>query len=147
MSNVLFDTFKTDAEMETTGKWVYPAGEPTESNPNPPAFKIARAGGANKKYGKVQAALMKPHRALFRSSEISPEKLDTINEIAKKCFLEAVLIDWKDVPNSKGEIIPFSRANAEDMMKQLPALYDFLMGEAQNLSTFNPGSTEDDAGN
>lgn len=148
MSNVLFDTFKTDQNMEVSGKWIYPAGEPTESNPNPPAFRIARAGGANKRYTKTQAALMKPHLALFRSTkDITPERMDIINDIARKCFFEAILLDWKDVQNEKGETIPFSREAAESLMKQLPALYDFLMGESQSLSTFNPATVEDEAGN
>lgn len=147
MTNPLFSAFKTDTDMETSGKWVYPTGEPTESNPNPPAFKIARAGGANKRFTKTQAALMKPHRILFRNSEITPEKLEIINDIAKKCFLETVLLDWKDVMDASGKPVDYSRAAAEDLMKQLPALYDHLMGEAQSLSTFNPASVEDDAGN
>lgn len=147
MTNALFSLFKTDADIEVSGKWVYPAGEPTEDNPNPPAFKIARAGGANKKYMNAQAALLKPHRALLRTNDISPEKLAVMDSVAKKCFFETILLDWKDVPNSKGEIIPFSRANAEDMMKQLPALYEFLMGEAQSIGTFSGADTEEDAGN
>lgn len=148
MSNVLFDTFQTDQNMEVSGKWIYPAGEPTESNPTPPAFKLARAGGANKRYTKVQAALMKPHLALFRNSkDITPERMDLINDIARKCFFDTLLLDWKNVQSKSGEVIPFSREAAEDLMKQLPALYDFLMGESQALSTFNPTTVEDEAGN
>lgn len=148
MTNLLFETFETDTNMESTGKWVYPAGEPTESNPNPPAFKIARAGGANKRYSKAQATYMKPHLALFRNSkDITPERMDLINDIAKKCFFDTLLLDWKDVQNKKGETVTFSRENAEALMKQLPNLYDFLMGESQALSTFNAGSVEDEAGN
>lgn len=148
MTNPLFAAFQTDQNMEVSGKWVYPAGEPTESNPNPPAFKLARAGGANKKYNKVQAALMKPHLALFRNSkDITPERMDLINDIAKKCFFETLLVDWKDVQNKDGVTVAFSREAAEDLMKQLPALYDFLMGESQALSTFNPTTVEDEAGN
>jgi hypothetical protein len=148
MSNVLFDTFETDTNVEVTGKWVYPAGEPTEANPNPPAFKIARAGGANKRYTKVQTMLMKPNMALFRNSkDITPERMDLINEIAKKCFFETLLLDWRDVKNKQGEVVPFNRENAESLMKQLPNLYDFLMGESQALSTFNSATVEDEAGN
>lgn len=148
MTNLLFDTFMTDQNLESAGKWVYPAGEPTESNPNPPAFKLARAGGANKRYAKAQAAYMKPHLALFRNSkDITPERMEIVNDIAKKCFFETLLLDWKDVQNQKGETVPFSRENAELLMKQLPNLYDFLMGESQALSTFNSATVEDEAGN
>lgn len=148
MSNALFDTYATDSDMEVSGKWVYPTGEPTDDNPRPPAFKIARAGGANKKYVRAQAVHMKPYTAIFRGTNaMTPEKLDIVNDVAKKCFFDAILIDWKNVQNKEGEFVPFNRENAEDLMKQLPALFEFLLGEAQAIGTFNPASVEDEAGN
>jgi hypothetical protein len=148
MTNILFDAFKTDSDKEVTGVWVYPAGEPTESNKTPPAFKIARAGGANKKFNKVQAALMKPNMALFRNSkDITPERMEIIKDVAKKCFFEAVLLDWRNVFDSNNLSFPFNRENAETLMSQLPDLYEYLMGEAQAMSSFNPTSVSDEAGN
>lgn len=148
MTNALFSTFKTDTDVEVTGKWVYPVGDPTDDNPNQPGFKIARAGGANKKYTRVQQNYMKPHQAILRNlKDLTPERLDLLSDITKKCFFDAVLLDWKNVFNEKGEAIPFTRANAEDLMKQLPALYEQLNSDAASLSTFNISTPDEDAGN
>lgn len=148
MNNALFSTFKTDTDIEVSGKWVYPVGEPTDSNPKPPAFKIARAGGANKKYTNKQTQYLKPHQALLRNvKDMTPERMDLLADIAKKCFFDAVLLDWENVFNEQGEPVPFNRANAEDLMKQLPALYEQLNSDALSLSTFNISTPEDEAGN
>lgn len=145
MTDILYSLFQTDEDAETSGKWVFPAGEGDDK----PAFKIARAGGANKKFNKLQTSLLKPHAALFRNSGrgLSNEAIEIAAAVAKQCFMETVLLDWKNVKDTSGTVLPFSKENAEMLMKKLPALYDFLMSEAQAIQTFNSASLEDESGN
>lgn len=144
MANI-FDLFASNTDREVTGTWVYPAGEYEDA----PAFKIARAGGANKKFDNLQRAGMKPFQRLIQAQarNITPEVVEKINEVNKKAFIGACLLDWKNVFDKDGSQVPFSLEAAERFMNQLPALYDELFGYANSIATFQDADIETDSGN
>lgn len=145
MTANIFDLFSSNAEREVSGTWVYPAGEYDEA----PAFKIARAGGANKKYDNLQRAGLKPFQRLItaQSKSISPELMEKIGEVNKSAFIGACLLDWKNVFDKNGNQVPFSKEAATNFMNQLPALYEELFGYATSIATFQDGDVETDTGN
>jgi hypothetical protein len=143
----LLAVFGSDENLESEGTWVFPMGEAEGM----PAFKIARAGGANKKYLKLQRGLMKPYSALFRKAAngMTQEVIDITMKITRQCFLETCLLDWKNVSIEKGKLLEFNAANADLLMSKAPALYDELLGQAQVAQTFNTAMSaiEDEEGN
>jgi hypothetical protein len=124
---------------------MYPAGEYDEA----PAFKIARAGGANKKYDALQRAGLKPFQRLIQaqSKNLSAELMETIGKVNKSAFIGACLLDWKNVFDKNGNQVPFSKEAAATFMDQLPALYEDLFGYATSIATFQDEEIEADSGN
>ncbi len=137
--------YSSNSEKETAGVWVFPAGEGDGS----PAFKIARAGGANKAFEVEQMKALRPYQKLIQANSKKPsaEVMDLIKKTTKDTFIKTCLLDWRNVKNSKGETVPFSKEKAKAMLEQLPELYEELLGQSQALATFQDDEIEADAGN
>ncbi len=144
MANV-FSYYKTNANKETEGKWVAPIGEYEGA----PEFKIARAGGANKKFDNLQAALLKPYQRQIQANinNLPDEIKKLISEKNKEAFIATCLLDWKNIENVDGKVIPFSKENAKDLFNQLPDLYNELFGYAMQIATFQDEEIEAEVGN
>ena len=145
MTTNIFDLYASNADKETAGTWVYPAGEYAEA----PAFKIARAGGANKKFDTIQRAGLKPFQRLIQaqSKNLSQELMEKIQEVNKHAFVGACMLDWKNVFDKEGNQVAFSKEAAAKFMDQLPALYEDLFGYANSIATFQDEEIEADSGN
>ena len=141
----LTSLYSSNAQKETEGVWVYPAGE----GENAPAFKIARAGGANKAFEMEQMKALRPYQKLIQanSKKPSPEVMELIKRTTKEMFLKTCMLDWRNVRNSKKEIVPFSKEQAAAMFEQLPDLYDELLAQSQAITTFQDEEIEADSGN
>lgn len=143
--NPLFASFDSDTNLEVNGAWLYPVGEFDGA----PAFKVARAGGANKAFEKAQMSGMKPHRQLIQASakNPTPEALTVIKDVTMRSFIDHCMKGWKNVKNKEEVEVPFSKEAAADFFKQLPDLYESLIGDAQNLLTYQTDDVEQDSGN
>lgn len=141
----LSELYSSDQNKETTGVWVYPAGEGDDK----PAFKIARAGGANKAFEVEQMKALRPYQKLIQANSKKPtaEVMDLIKKTTKDTFIKTCMLDWKNIKNSKGATVAFSKDTAKAMLEQLPELYEELLGQSQALSTFQEEEIEADAGN
>jgi hypothetical protein len=144
MANV-FSFYKTNTARETEGVWVKPMGEYEGA----PEFKIARAGGANKKFDNLQANLLKPYQRQIQANINSmPEELKKIiQDKNKEAFIATCLLDWRNIENTDAKIIPFSKEQARDLFNQLPDLYTDLFGYAMQIATFQDTEIEAEAGN
>lgn len=145
----LHQMFKTDPALERDGIIVdygpneqLPTGEDGES----PSikFRIARAGGNNLAYAKALERLTKPHRRLIQSGQLSNDLAKTISRAA---FLDTCLLGWENVTDEAGNVLPFSRENAERLFNELPDLYTDLSEQAANASLFREELREADLGN
>lgn len=144
MANV-FSFYKTNANKELDGKWVSPIGEYEGA----PEFKIARAGGANKKFDNLQANLLKPYQRQIQANinNLPDELKKLINEKNKEAFIATCLLDWKNIENAEGKVIPFSKEAAKDLFSQLPDLYTDLFGYAMQIATFQDEEVAAEVGN
>lgn len=144
-NNPLKNMFGSDKNIEVTGKWIYPVGEFEGA----PAFLVARAGGANKAFEKVQMTGLKPYRQIIQASSKNPsvEALAIIREVTIKSFIEACLKGWKNVMNAEDKEVSFSKDEAIALFKQMPDLFDTLLGEAQSLNTYQSDDKDADSGN
>jgi len=141
----LYGMFETNPDKEKGGVWVYPVGEGADA----PAFKVARAGGANRKFMDIQTAKLRPYQRLItaQSKSMSPELQETVMKAVREAFAKTCMVDWKNVTDKKGVAIPFNEENAEKLLTELPALYEELLSAAQNLSSYQDEQIEEEAGN
>ena len=134
--------YQTDLDLETDGIEY----EPVEGV----IIKIARAGGANKKYERVMESLTQPHRRKIQRDDLDPE---VAMSIAQKAFARAVVLDWSgvtydDLGDDRGEVTaPYSPTNCELLFKQLPDIFTEIREIANNAVMFRRKELEEDAGN
>ena len=137
----LFKQFETNKTAEQDGIWV-------EYGPNEdgtvPGFKIARAGKSNKKWAKAIERATKPHRRLMELGTLD-------NAVAEKLmrgvFVEAILIDWRNVRDKDGKELQLNKVNAENLFEALPELYDDLNDKANKAAMFRDEALETEAKN
>lgn len=133
--NSPYAVFETDTDLETKGRWIDygAAGE----------YLIARAGGANKKYSKLLTARMKPYRRQVEQGTMDNEKA---KQILIETFVDAVLLDWKNVNGRDGQPLEHTRENAITLFKDLPALLADLQNQAMSFAVFRRHEVEQDLG-
>jgi hypothetical protein len=124
---------------------VYPSGQFEGA----PAFKLARAGGANKKFTELQMAELRPYQRAIQgqAKNLSPEVQDVIMKAVRKSFVRTCVLEWKNINDKNDQPVPFSHEAAEKLFTQLPELYNELLSAAQSLATYQDEVIEADAGN
>lgn len=144
--------FKTEQKVEQDGFWFEAAIN--EANGKPIRFKIARAGGGNKAFTKAFEVASKPYRAILNMKGDSPAKNEAAEKVMLETFVNAVLVDWDNVPKAdvtgkasdKG-VAEYSAENAKALMKELPDLHRLLNSEAENADNYREAQVEANAGN
>jgi len=120
-----FDRYATSSELETLG---------TDLDLGSVGiFKIARAGGANRKYEDLVRDLTRPHQSAIQSGNMEPSVAD---RILVEAFSKTVVLGWYkkgdttrlgyeceyDVTGPDGEPLPYSIQNAKMLLEKLPDL-------------------------
>ncbi|MGQ0664604.1 MAG: hypothetical protein ACT4P2_13710 [Pseudomonadota bacterium] len=126
-----YQQFTTDPVLETEGI-VLDYGD----------FKItiARAGGANRKFGKALDAKLKPHRRQIELGTLD-DKLAT--RLMAEAYAEAVVRGWSGMTDADGHPLPFSRENAVQLLSDLPDLFRDVQEQASRIALFRRQSLED----
>ena len=137
----LFKQFKTDENLEISG---INLNYGDNSKGKPILIKIARAGGANKKYSKVLAELSRPHRRAIQTETLAPEKSDAL---LRKAFAKAVVLGWENVEDGDEKAIPYSEEAVEQLFKDLPDLFADVREQANSASLFRADIIETTAKN
>ena len=106
-------------------------------------FKVARAGGKNKRYESVLAELAKPHMRQIQNETMDR---DLMEELGKKAFIRGCLLSWEGVTNHDGGELEFSEANAMTLFDELPDLYNTLKEAADKISNYRSEVIEEVAG-
>ncbi len=140
----LYDRFKTNPENEENGVWVaYEGGDVR--------IKIARAGGANKKYTTASARMqakgltIEEQQSLVAGSSLSDEIHEKIGKIDIRAFAQTIIKDWENVVDEDGKEMEFSEENAFKLLSDLPELYTDIRIKAFNLKFFNQKTVADSA--
>jgi hypothetical protein len=131
-----YRTFKTDPGLETSGITIDygSAGK----------FRIARAGGSNKRFNKKFAQLTRPHRRAIAAQAMDDDLADGLMMDA---FIESSLLGWEGVTGEDGQALEFTKDNARKLFRDLPDLFRDLLNEAQNIALFRRSLLETEAGN
>jgi hypothetical protein len=134
--------FETDAALERSGiKLDYGAFH----------FQVARAGGANDRYGTVLRQKMAPHRRALQTDTL-PEKLS--QRLVAETMAETVVIGWGSEMHGEGKMvgrdgsaIDFTAENVVALLLELPGLAKDVLDQASNEALFLTVLAERDAGN
>lgn len=129
--------FGTNREKEEKGVWVEVGID--EENNLPIRFKIARLTQRNKEYQKTVAK----HGRKYQNINNMPA--DIAFGISQKAFVDCILLDWENVAEYRTDKLnvmpgvkemPFNKANATFLMKDIPDLYILLSNLAATPETF-----------
>ena len=96
-------------------------------------FKMARAGGSNKRYQQCLERGMRPHRKAFQQGTLNEE---VANKILLDTFIDSVLLGWDGVTDQNGKAMPYTKDNARKLMGDLPDLFVALRDAASDMSLF-----------
>lgn len=121
----IYDRYKTDKRIETSGVW-FDYGDMGR-------FLVARAGGANSEYSRMLSKKMKVYRNQIDSGNI-PE--DVLRKVTANIFAETVVLNWEDVHDEKGKVMPYSKENCEKLLVDLPDFFDDISAFAIQYSNF-----------
>ncbi len=127
--------FETDAQVETKGV-IIDYGD----------FKvrIARAGGANKKFERLLSRKTRPHRRAIATESMSDKLAESI---MMEIYAETIMLDWEGVTDDDGNVIPFSKDAVLALFKELPDFYRDIVEQSQKVALFRKTLQEDDSGN
>lgn len=141
----LFKAYKTDASKEVSGVRIEFA-EAQNDDGTIPTFILSRLGKSNTAYTKAMEAETRPYR---RQMELGTMKNEVAEELFKKVFVNTVLKGWENVQDEDGKEIPFSPANALNLINA-PGMGDFyerLQTEANLSANFRELAREAEAKN
>lgn len=158
MSN-MYNQFATDANKEKTGILIdYGDFRVT----------VARAGGANKKFGKVLEHHMKPLKRVIDSGMLSDDKAQ---KLLADSYGQAIVLNWEvlveqpiapsdDDPNPgtsqvwqqgihgpDGNIMEFSHQNVLKVFQDLPDLFADIRDQAGDAANFRKALWDESAKN
>lgn len=137
-----YEMFNTDADLEQAGIklnygsfWLY----------------VKRAGGANKKFGRVMEALMRPHRRLLEA-ELLDEKVAM--EVMARGYAQAIVTGWGCEEYGEGQMVArdggaldFTEDNVCAFLQELPELFQDVQAQCRKMSNFRTVELEADAKN
>lgn len=131
-----YNQFSTDQNLETGGI-EFDLGSAG-------VFRLARAGGRNKRFTKRLEEVTKPYRRQIQSGTFTNEVAEGL---LQQVFAETVLLGWEGVTDANGNGLPFSQQNARKLFSDLPELFRALQEAAQDVALFRAAAMESDLGN
>jgi len=147
----MYSSFQTNDDLEKGG---------VELDYGSFRIRIARAGGANKKYAKVMEAKSRPHRRALAANTMHE---DVAMDILYQAYAESIVVGWtvksqeeknedKDVwvsaiEGKDGKNISFTPENVVATFKALPELFIAVKDAAEQAATFRVDDLEQEAKN
>jgi hypothetical protein len=141
----MYDTFETDAEMESKGVIV---------DYGDFRVRLAHAGQGNTRYVKYAEKMMKPVRRAMEAGSLGNERSLAI---MLDIYAKTIILDWQvrdgvdkwktGIESKDGSILPFNEDNVLSTLKALPNLFLDLQQQATSISNFRRAELEAEAGN
>lgn len=137
----LYNTFKTDRNLETSGVWL---NYGPNSKGGDQRIKVARAGGANKSFQKALTTKMRPFRRQLETGTMDVAVADTL---MLDVYAETVVLGWENIEDQDGNELPFSVENVKQLFADLPDLAADVRSQAQEIAIFRADIAEASAKN
>lgn len=131
----IYEAFSTDSEVERTGVWLNYGGA---------RFKVARAGGANKKFIRRQESFVRKFRKQIEMEILGEDEatLELIN-----IWADTVFLNWEGITDRDGKLLSFNRENVVKVMRDLPDLFKTIRDDSMRMVIFKSTIDEDAAEN
>jgi len=127
----MFNIESNTVDKEEAGEWAQFKGS---------EFLIA-SSGCNK-FQRLFSKLQMPHRRALDKNRLDPEiQLD----IMSRAISKALLLNWRDVVDSKGELVEFDSDMAYKALKGNSELREFITNYSTDLSNYI-GEEQDELG-
>lgn len=136
----LYAKFETNTETENKGQWF----DIDKDDDGVVSFLLARMGGSNKEHQQAISERISSKKLQLKLGTLADSQID---EILLDVFLDAVLLGWKNVKGRDGHPLPFNRANAKELLTDLPELYKVLVELASKVDYFLVKQLEAEAKN
>jgi hypothetical protein len=137
----IFDICGTDEDAAENGKWIkgedlWPRGAGIE-------LKIRRM--TSKKALKTRAELLTKYAKFQNKKGQFPEEID--HRMLCELLAQAVIVDWKGIPDKDGKLIPFTRESAFHLVDKLPDFRAQIVQAAMDMDQFRADDLEQVEGN
>jgi hypothetical protein len=141
----MYEQFKTDESLETAGVYL---------DYGKFRIKIARAGGANKKFARVMAQKVQPYRRAIQTETMDDE---LANRLLVEAYAQTVVLGWQ-VQDADGEwseglegpdrtVVTPTTAAVVQVFNDLPDLFRDVIEQANRVALFRKTEREEDAKN
>lgn len=122
--------FQFDADNETLdqGTWVPYMGS---------EFLVAHI--SSMKFQRALNRLQLPHRKKIADGTLDPE---IQRDVTCRAMAEAILLDWRKVADSKGQVVEFSKERALTALRKDPEFRDFISETAMSMAHFRKEEAE-----
>lgn len=120
-----YEMFKTNTEVE--------AEKGINLDYGAFSIRIVRAGGANKKFGKLLNDRLKPYRRQIDNDTIGDGIAD---KIMAETYADSIIIGWEGVTDPGGKKLEYSRANCVKLLLDLPELFRDIQEQAAKAANF-----------
>ncbi|MBX3537680.1 MAG: hypothetical protein KF735_08585 [Chelatococcus sp.] len=96
------------------------------------SFTIRRAGGANRAYGQLLSAKLRP---LQRRIDMGMLPDEVANKVLAEVYAKTIVQGWTGI-KSRGEDLPFSIENAIALFTSQPEVFRTIQAEATSAANF-----------
>lgn len=115
-------------------------------------IRVARAGGANKKFSRVMNSLSKPYRRAIQTETLND---DIGIRLLIETYAKSIIIGWTGITKDlitkndadSAEELPFTEDNVIEVMTAQPNLFNDVVQMSQNIAMFRAETLENDSGN
>lgn len=137
----LYQAFETNKDLENGG---IELDYGKNSKGAPIRIRIARAGGANKRFAKVLDRLLRPYKRQLANDQLSD---DVAKDVMIQAYADAVVLGWEGVEDREGNPMSFSRENVVKLFTDLPELFLDVQQQSQKAALFLQDILEGEQGN
>lgn len=139
----LYSSFKTDNVAEREGKWFDLVNFPNKDG-TVPGFLMARMHENNPAYLTAMERISKDMQQAITLDALTEE---TARPVMRKVFVDVVLLNWRNVylDDEQSDALVYTKAAADQLMTELPDLYQLLTTEAKKLGNFKQLQLEETA--
>ena len=137
----LYQAFETNKDLENSG---IELDYGKNSKGEPIRIRVARAGGANKRFAKVLDRLLRPHKRQLANDQLSD---DVAKDVMIQAYADAVVLGWEGVEDREGNPMGFSRENVVKLFTDLPELFLDVQQQSQKAALFLVDILEGEQGN
>lgn len=144
METSMREMFRTDEKSEREGIWL---------NFGHFMVRVARAGGANKKFQKALEEMSREHR---RAIDLEIMDNELAEDILRQVYAKTVVTGWKTkvgedlkpgIEGPEGTLIPFNEKNVLATFRELPDLFESVKEDAGRHKLFRAKLREEAAKN